>query len=60
MKKITIITMQLKTPGGIERFVSTLAEMFVGDFKVEIVANYGRPEEILAFPLSKNIKTSFL
>ena len=60
MKKITIITMQLKTPGGIERFVSTLAEMFIDDFKVEIVANYGRPEEKLAFPLNKSIKTTFL
>ncbi len=60
MKKITIITMQLKTPGGIERFVSTLADMFSSDFKVEIVANYGRPEEKLTFPLSEKVKTTFL
>ena len=52
--------MQLKTPGGIERFVSTLADMFSSDFKVEIVANYGRPEEKLAFPFSEKVKTTFL
>lgn len=60
MKKITIITMQLKTPGGIERFVSTLATMFSDEFEVEIVANYGKKTEPLAFPLPQNVKVSFL
>ena len=60
MKKITIITMQLKTPGGIERFVSTIATMFSKNYSVEIVANYGRPLEPLAFPLAKDIQTTFL
>lgn len=60
MKKITIITMQLKTPGGIERFVSTLAEMFADDFEVELVANYGKDSDVLAFPLSKKVKVNFL
>lgn len=60
MKKITIITMQLKTPGGIERFVTTLANMFVQDFEVEIVSNYGKKEDVLAFPLHPKVKTTFL
>ncbi len=60
MKKITIITMQLKTPGGIERFVTTLADIFSKDFEVEVVSNYGRPEEKLAFNMPKNVKVSFL
>ena len=60
MKKITFITMQLKTPGGIERFVSTLAEVFADDYEIEIVANYGRSSDTLAFPLQKNIKVTFL
>lgn len=60
MKKITFVTMQLKTPGGIERFVSTLAEIFADDYEVEIVANYGRSTDVLAFPLRKNIKITYL
>ena len=60
MKKITLVTMQLKTPGGIERFVSTLAGIFADDYEVEIVANYGRPTDTLAFPLHKNVKVTFL
>ena len=60
MKKITIFTMQLKTPGGIERFVSTLSEMFSNDYAVEIVANYGKASDTLAFPLPKNVKVTFL
>lgn len=52
--------MQLKTPGGIERFVSTLATMFSDDFTVEIAANYGKPTDKLAFPLPSNIQLSFL
>lgn len=60
MKKITIITMQLKTPGGIERFVTTLANMFTGDYEVEIIANYGNNIDKLAFPLDKKVKTTFL
>lgn len=60
MKKITLVTMQLKTPGGIERFVSTLAGIFADDYEVEIVANYGRPTDMLAFPLHKNVKVTFL
>ena len=60
MKKITIITMQLKTPGGIERFVTTLANMFSHDFEVEIVSNYGKKNDVLAFPLDKKVKTTFL
>ena len=60
MKRLAIITMQLKTPGGIERFVSTLASMFADDFEVEIIANYGKPTDSLAFPLPKNVKLTFL
>ena len=60
MKRLTLVTMQLKTPGGIERFISTLATMFANDFKVEIVVNYGKPSEPLAFPLPKNVKLTFL
>lgn len=60
MKKITLITMQLKTPGGIERFISTLANMFVDDYEVEIVSNYGKAGDTLAFPLNKKVKTTFL
>ena len=52
--------MQLRTPGGIERFVSTLATMFSDNYNVEIIANYGKPSTALAFPLSKNIKVTFL
>lgn len=60
MKKITFITMQLRTPGGIERFVSTLATMFSDNYNVEIITNYGKPSTALAFPLSKNVKVTFL
>jgi N-acetylglucosaminyldiphosphoundecaprenol N-acetyl-beta-D-mannosaminyltransferase len=60
MKRITIITMQLHTPGGIERFVSTLATMFSKDYEVKIIANYGKPNESLAFNLPKNVRISFL
>ncbi len=60
MKKVTIITMQLKTPGGIERFVTTLANMFASDFEVELVSNYGKAEDKLAFPVSPKVKTTFL
>ena len=60
MKKITIVTMQLKTPGGIERFVSTLAKIFSKDFHVEIIVNYGKPTDKLAFPLPANVKLTFL
>lgn len=59
-EKITIITMQLKTPGGIERFVSTIATMFSADKEVEIVANYGSYNDPLTFPIPKNIKITFL
>lgn len=60
MKKITIITMQLHTPGGIERFVSTLATMFSKNYEVEIITNYGKPSESLAFSVPKNIHITFL
>ena len=52
--------MQLKTPGGIERFISTLATMFSEDYQIEIIANYGKLSNQLAFPLPKNIKLTFL
>lgn len=52
--------MQLKTPGGIERFVSTLATMLTNDFTIEIIANYGKKSDQLAFPLPKNVKVTFL
>lgn len=52
--------MQLKTPGGIERFVSTLANMFSENYEIEIIANYGRQTDPLAFPIHKNIKITFL
>lgn len=60
MKKITLITMQLKTPGGIERFVCTLAQMFSKKYQVEIIVNYGTHKDSLAFPIPKNVKLSFL
>lgn len=60
MKKITLVTMQLKTPGGIERFVCTLAKMFSENHEVEIVANYGKKTDTLAFNVPKNIKLTFL
>ena len=52
--------MQLHTPGGIERFISTLATMLSNDFEVEIIANYGRTKDTLAFPLPSNLKLTFL
>ncbi|MBR3386033.1 glycosyltransferase [Candidatus Saccharibacteria bacterium] len=60
IKKITIVTMQLHTPGGIERFVTTLANLLVKHFDVTIVANYGRPSDPLAFSLDPRIKLHFL
>ena len=60
MKRLTLVTMQLKTPGGIERFISTLAEMLSNDYQIEIVSNYGKPTDTLAFPLPKNVKLAFL
>ena len=60
MKKITLVTMQLKTPGGIERFISTLATMFSSDNLVEIVTNYGKPTDQTAFPIPSNVKVTFL
>ena len=52
--------MQLKTPGGIERFITTLATMFSDEYQVEIVANYGKTTDTLAFPLPKNVQLTFL
>lgn len=60
MKKITIITMQLKTPGGIERFVSTIATMFSKNYDVEIIANYGKPSDQIAFDVPKKVKITYL
>lgn len=60
MKHLTLVTMQLKTPGGIERLISTLAEMLSNDYQIEIVSNYGKPTDTLAFPLPKNVKLNFL
>ncbi len=60
MKRITIITMQLHTPGGIERFISTISSILSEDYEVQIIANYGRKDMSLAFPLPKNIRTTFL
>ncbi len=60
MKRITIITMQLHTPGGIERFISTLSSLLNEDYEVRIIANYGSKDKSLAFPLPKNVKTTFL
>lgn len=60
MKHLTLVTMQLKTPGGIERFISTLAEMLSNDYQIEIVSNYGKPTDALAFPLPKNVKLTSL
>lgn len=52
--------MQLKSPGGIERFVSTLALMFYKGFEVEIIVNYGKNNESLSFNLPEGIKLTFL
>ncbi len=60
MKKLTIFTMQLRTPGGIERFVTTLANMLSTEYEVEIVANYGKPTDTLAFHISPKVKLTFL
>lgn len=60
MKKITIITMQLKTPGGIERFVSTIATMFAKNYNVEIIANYGKSSNPTTFKIPSNIKITYL
>ena len=60
MKKITIITMQLKTPGGIERFFSTLATILSDNYEIEIVANYGKPSDTLAFPIPDKVKITYL
>ncbi|MDO4741752.1 MAG: glycosyltransferase [Candidatus Saccharibacteria bacterium] len=60
MKKVVIFTLQLKTPGGIERFVTTLASILSEDYKVEIVANYGKSNDYLAFPLPENVDLKFL
>ena len=52
--------MQLKTPGGIERFITTLASMLSNDYSIEIVVNYGKNSDQLAFSLPNDIKTTFL
>ena len=52
--------MQLKTPGGIERSISTLAAMFSNDYEIEIVANYGKPSDHLSFSVPKTVKLTFL
>lgn len=60
MKRITIVTMQLKTPGGIERFITTLANLLCDNYEVTLVANYGRVNDSLAFPLDSRVKLHFL
>ncbi len=60
MKHLAIVTMQLKTPGGIERFVTTLANLLADHFEITIVANYGRPSDPIAFPLDPRVKLHFL
>lgn len=52
--------MQLKKTGGIERYISTLAEMLSKHYEVEIICNYGKLSNKLAFPLPKNVKVTFL
>lgn len=52
--------MQLRKFGGIERFVTTLAEMFHDDYDVTIVANYGKESDTLAFEMPKNIRINYL
>ena len=60
MPRVTIITMQLHTPGGIERFISTLASMLSKDYQVEIIANYGHPSDSPAFSIPDHVKLTFL
>lgn len=60
MKKITIFTMQMKTPGGIERLVATLAKMWSREYEVEVVANYGSARDKLAFSLPEKVKVTYL
>lgn len=52
--------MQLKSSGGIERFVSTLASALSVENEVEIVANYGRPSDAPFFKLPKNVSVKYL
>lgn len=60
MKKITIITMQLKKFGGIERFVATLSNILTDDYKVEIISNYGVDGETTAFGIDPRVKIKYL
>ena len=56
MKKITIITRQVKKVGGIEKFIATLSKVL----SVELVVNYGKPSEKPAFELSSKIEVKYL
>ena len=58
--KITIFTLQLKKFGGIERFVTTLANMLAVKNEVTIVALYGSNKEKPAFAVSKNVHIEYL
>lgn len=60
MKKIVFITKQLKKFGGIERFVTTLANGLSRNYEVTIVANYGKEVEKLAFKLDSKVRVVFL
>ena len=58
MKKITIVTVY-PFYGGIERFVTTLANMLAEDNEVSVICLYGRKGE-WKFPLGKSIKIEYL
>lgn len=60
MKKIVFITKQLKKFGGIERFITTLANGLSKNYEVTIVANYGKEVEKLAFKLGSRVRVVFL
>ena len=58
MKKITILALHLNY-GGIERFISTLANSISDDYDVEIVSTYKLQDKPF-FKLKSNIKVKYL
>lgn len=58
MKKITILSLHLGY-GGIEKFITNLANSLSDDYKIEIVSTY-KLYDMPFFKLNKNIKVKYL
>ena len=58
MKKITILALHLNY-GGIERFITNLANSICDDYNIEIVSTYKILDKPF-FKLNKNIKVKYL